>query len=131
MCMIRTENIVYHPRVQQIAQLENEISLVLYLTHDGRVLGNKNYNKIGNVEGVELPQIGDVVKGCRINKTNKVILLHNHPYLYGGYDPTPSKQDLQATQRFKDELAKYGIELVDHIIVCPQGYFSFRFYNLL
>ena len=51
-----------------------------------------------------------------------IILLHNHP----SGDPTPSKEDLLATRRIREAGALIGIELLDHIIIGDNCYFSLR-----
>ena len=51
-----------------------------------------------------------------------IVLLHNHP----SGDPTPSKEDLLATRRIREAGALIGIELLDHIIIGDNCYFSLR-----
>ena len=51
-----------------------------------------------------------------------IILLHNHP----SGDPTPSKEDLLTTRRVREAGALIGIELLDHIIIGDNCYFSLR-----
>jgi len=51
-----------------------------------------------------------------------IILLHNHP----SGDPTPSKEDLLTTRRVRESGALIGIELLDHIIIGDNCYFSLR-----
>lgn len=123
-------NIISQPRIQEIARLDHEVSLVLYVGPE-KILGKKQYDKIGNAEGVELPDIGEVVRGCHITGTKHVILIHNHPYIGGECDPTPSQGDLDATRIFKNQLKLFGIKLLDHIILAPSGYFSFKASKLL
>ncbi len=50
-----------------------------------------------------------------------VIIAHNHP----SDDPTPSSGDIRFTQRITEAGLIIGVELVDHIIICRSGYFSF------
>lgn len=50
-----------------------------------------------------------------------MILSHNHP----SNDPTPSAGDIRFTQRLTEAALIVGVDLVDHIIVCTSGYFSF------
>lgn len=51
-----------------------------------------------------------------------IILLHNHP----SGDPTPSKDDLLTTRRVREAGVLIGIELLDHIIIGDNCYFSLR-----
>jgi DNA repair protein RadC len=54
-----------------------------------------------------------------------VILVHNHP----SGDPTPSPEDIAATERLEEAAQTIGIKLVDHIIVARQGCVSIREYE--
>lgn len=49
----------------------------------------------------------------------KIILVHNHP----SGDPTPSKNDLDFTERLKKASQIVGIELLDHIVI---GYCDYK-----
>lgn len=124
------DHIIYSPKVNDIANLDYEVSVVLYLT-DKKIVGKNNYDKTGTKEGVEVPPIWEVIKGCQINKTNRIILLHNHPPIGGHCDPSPSDLDVISTLIFNEQLQQYNIKLEDHIIVSPKGYFSFRANNML
>ena len=57
----------------------------------------------------------------------KVVILHNHP----SGDSTPSKADILTTKRIYDSGELLGIELVDHIIIGDNSYFSLSENNLL
>ena len=50
-----------------------------------------------------------------------VIVAHNHP----SGNLTPSSADIEVTKRLKESGKLLGIELLDHIIFTPNGYFSF------
>ncbi len=50
-----------------------------------------------------------------------IIIAHNHP----SQTPTPSQADINITNRLKDVANLVGIELLDHIILTKNGYFSF------
>ena len=43
----------------------------------------------------------------------KIILIHNHP----SGDPTPSKEDIEATKTIKESASMLGIQLLEHIII--------------
>ena len=51
-----------------------------------------------------------------------VILAHNHP----SCDVTPSHDDREITERLVKCGILLGIEVVDHVIVTKEGFFSFR-----
>ncbi len=51
-----------------------------------------------------------------------VIVAHNHP----GGQRFPSREDERVTQRLKEAGKIMGIELLDHVIITRDGYFSFQ-----
>ena len=50
-----------------------------------------------------------------------IIIAHNHP----SQTPTPSQADINITNRLKDVANLIGIELLDHIILTKNSYYSF------
>lgn len=119
------EQVVQSKNMRQVANLTYEVSVALYVT-PRNIAALKSYNKVGNAVGVDLPEVDEVINGCKINRTNQVILVHNHPYFNGDCDASPSSEDISATFGFQQDLLKKGIQLIDHIIVCPKGCFSFK-----
>lgn len=61
------------------------------------------------------------------NLAAQIILAHNHP----SGDPEPSEDDLTITKRLVEAGKIMGIEVVDHIIVVKNGFFSFKEKNLI
>jgi DNA repair protein RadC len=58
-----------------------------------------------------------ITQGCA-----SIILAHNHP----SGQPEPSADDLDITQRMEKAGEILGIEVLDHIIVASNGYYSFK-----
>jgi DNA repair protein RadC len=56
------------------------------------------------------------------NKAASVIFVHNHP----SGDPEPSEDDLLLTKRLVESGKILGIEVIDHIIVAKDSFFSFK-----
>ncbi len=56
-----------------------------------------------------------------------IIISHNHPS--GTLEP--SRADTQITQRLKEVAKLVGIELLDHVILSKEGYYSFSDEGLL
>jgi len=56
-----------------------------------------------------------------------IILLHNHP----SGDPVPSEDDIQITRRIEKGAQILQLELVDHIIIGDNKYYSFKENELL
>jgi len=128
-----TYNIVNSNRIKEISTLKNEVFLVLYAC--GNTLkGNINYDCVGTKDNVLLPDVNLVISNCQALNTRSIILVHNHPYyrrtlstLFSKYcDSEPSITDIASTRAFGNLAKEQGIDVLDHIIVCPDGsYFSF------
>lgn len=57
----------------------------------------------------------------------QIILAHNHP----SGDTQPSEDDLEITKRLSEAGKILGIEIVDHVVVTKNGFFSFAEKHLL
>ncbi|MDU2045049.1 MAG: JAB domain-containing protein [Clostridium sp.] len=55
----------------------------------------------------------EVFKVAILSNSASIILFHNHP----SGDSTPSKEDIDITERIKESGKILGIELIDHIIL--------------
>lgn len=58
---------------------------------------------------------------------NSIILIHNHP----SGDPTPSREDINITNRLIEAGNIIGIKVLDHIIVGDKKYLSFKERNII
>jgi DNA repair protein RadC len=73
----------------------------------------------GSLTGVEVhPR--DVFRTLIRGAAASVIFCHNHP----SGDPTPSRQDLDLTERLKQVGELCGIAVLDHIVVASEGFVS-------
>lgn len=63
----------------------------------------------------------ELVKEALMYDASSVIVSHNHP----GGAMTPSRADIEATRSINQAFAAVGINLVDHIIVANNNYYSF------
>jgi DNA repair protein RadC len=61
------------------------------------------------------------------NLAAQIILAHNHP----SDDPTPSEDDLEITKRLIEAGKILGIEVIDHIIVTKNNFYSFKEKDLI
>lgn len=123
-CDLEPESIVQFPRFQEISRLPYEVSRVLYIR--GKTLINLNrLDQTGDSSGVGLPSV-ELIKGvCQKLNSRQVMLLHNHPYVAGRCSASPSGLDIATTKRYLKWLGNVGIELMDHIILSPEGHYSF------
>lgn len=62
-----------------------------------------------------------------LNKCSAFIIAHNHP---SGY-LKPSRSDLSLTNKIQKASKFFDIQLLDHLIIGDNGYFSFADHNLL
>ena len=69
----------------------------------------------------------EVFKDAIAHNAYSVVLAHNHP----SGDPEPSEDDLTMTRRLIEAGKILGIEVLDHIIITKNGYFSFKDRGLL
>lgn len=89
-------------------------------------LNNSNettgYFKIsqGGITGTVV-DIRIVAKYAIENLATGVILAHNHP----SGKLVPSEQDRQITKKIKEALKMFDIQVLDHLILTEQGYYSF------
>lgn len=64
----------------------------------------------------------EVFKDAIVHNAASVVLVHNHP----SGDPEPSEDDLEITKRLIKSGKLLGIEVMDHIIVAKDSFFSFK-----
>lgn len=69
----------------------------------------------------------EVIRRALEHSATALILVHNHP----SGDPTPSRADIQMTQKIVDIAKPLGIEVHDHIIVGLRTNVSFRGLQLI
>jgi DNA repair protein RadC len=63
----------------------------------------------------------EVFKAASLASAAAIVLAHNHP----SGDPTPSTDDIRLTTRLVSAGEIMGIEVIDHIIIGHDSYFSF------
>lgn len=106
----------------------DSISERVYVLFLNRKLQVIRFEKVG--EGTIEDAYIDVVRIARsavINNAAFVVLTHNHP----SGTASPSAVDMTATREVKESLELLGVELLDHIIISGDRYYSFRERNCL
>lgn len=104
--------------------LDREHFQVMLLNHKKAVLGIETVS-IGTLNS-SLVHPREVFKQAIKRSASTVILVHNHP----SGNCEPSEQDLQVTSRLKEVGQIVGIEVIDHIIIGEDSYYSFRENNI-
>ena len=69
----------------------------------------------------------EVFKEAFLQNANSVLLAHNHP----SGDCTPSKADFEVTYKMVHVAMTMGVNLIDHIIVGQNQYYSFKEHKYL
>ena len=99
----------------------------------GVVYLNKS-NKVNHFEIISSGGITGTVADTRIilkkaleNGATSIVLCHNHP----SGNLKPSRADEEITKKIKEAARYHDIEVIDHIIVSEEGYFSFSDDGLL
>lgn len=105
--------------LSDIANHRQEHFVVLSLD-SGRRLIAKRIVFIGTVNTV-IAHPREVYAGAISDLATGIIVAHNHP----SGDPTPSEQDIAATQQLIAAGHILGVTLFDHVIVAGRKHYSF------
>lgn len=111
--------------MEELRHQRQEILKLLMLNTKSKLIGECNISK-GTVNASLISPRELFIEALEHNAVS-IILLHNHP----SGDPTPSREDILATQRVKAAGELIGIELLDHIIIGNNCYKSFCEEHLL
>lgn len=103
----------------RMSDLTHEEFVVLMLNRANEVIGKYDLSKGGIAGTVVDPKL--VFKAALEHLACGIILCHNHP----SGNPKPSPEDLKLTKKLKDAGTLMEIDVLDHIIVAGDQYFSF------
>lgn len=104
----------------QLELKTQEHLIALYLNAKGELLTKKTLF-IGSLNS-SLIHPREIFKYAVINSAASIIIVHNHP----SGDPTPSKNDIDVTKLIHKNSLMMDIELLDHIIIGRDRYYSFK-----
>ena len=99
--------------------LKQEVFYVIYLDNKKKYLAKKMLFKGSINTSIVHPR--EIFKEAYLLSASFIICLHNHP----SGDPLPSYEDNEITKRIQDLGVLHGINLVDHIIIGNNCYYSF------
>ncbi len=104
--------------VEDMKHLKTELLKLIILNNSNEILKIQNITKgNSNMMSADAKNIlPEVIK----MQAPKIILAHNHP----SGNLTPSKDDIEFTQKIKQACKILGIQLLDHIIIAENGYTS-------
>lgn len=69
----------------------------------------------------------EIIKRALELSAAAIILVHNHP----SGDPTPSKADIDVTEKIVEAARTVGISVHDHVIITDGGHYSFKSFGLI
>jgi len=107
-------------QIRDIADKKQEYLVVLYLNARHELL-LKEVVGVGSLNSMHITP-KEIFSHAFKTPCASIIVIHNHP----SNDPTPSDDDISFTRRIHEAGVVLAIPLIDHVIVCNSGYFSFR-----
>ena len=116
---------VYKMFAPEFTGEKQEIVMELLLNAKYEVIGREVISKGGIVSAFVEPRI--VFRPAVKRGATGIIVVHNHP----SGDPTPSEDDLKATEQIEKAGEMIGITFIDHIIIGSGRYTSLRDMNVL
>lgn len=102
-----------------LMDLSHEEFWVLYLNRANRVIHKRKISEGGVSGTVADPKI--IYKSALENLASGIIVVHNHP----SGNLTASQQDIALTKKLKEGAKALEIQLLDHLIIAGNTYFSF------
>lgn len=106
--------------MEQLRHLQTEQLIAAFFDSKCAFLGDKVVS-LGSISG-SFVSPREIFRYALLKDAAGLILLHNHP----SGDPEPSADDFSVTQRVYESGVLIGIELVDHIIIGNNRYYSFK-----
>ena len=103
-----------------IRELKKEHFVVLYLNAKNQLV-HKETISMGTLNA-NLVHPREVFEPALKHSAVQITIAHNHP----SGDPNPSEDDMELTKRLTEAGEMMGIEVMDHMIVSKNNYFSFK-----
>ncbi len=103
----------------KLADLPHEEFWVAYLNRGNKVIKRERIG-LGGVAGT-VADIRIILKSCLNQLATSIILYHNHP----SGNLSPSDADISLTRKIKQAGEYVDVNVLDHLIITPEGYYSF------
>ena len=117
--IINSSEQVYERYKTLFSYTQKEYVYLVILDKKKKVLHEVNLYK-GTSDSVTCSSL-EIIQQVIIHNGRYFYLLHNHP----SGEPFPSNADLAFTGDLIKECKKFQINMLDHLIISPKGYFSF------
>jgi len=101
------------------ACLEYEEFWVIFVNQGSSLVGVENFGR-GGLTSTSVDVRLILLKALELKATG-LFLCHNHP----SGELHPSKNDMVLTKQLKEAACLLSIQLLDHIIICKENYYSF------
>ncbi len=111
--------------MEKMRHEEREKAILLCLNNKNKLI-HESVISIGTVNSASLSPRDVFINALKAGAVF-VVLLHNHP----SGDPTPSRSDVELTNKIRESGYMLDIVLKDHIIIGNQSYYSFNEKGLL
>lgn len=102
----------------ELKYMDREVAMTMHLNSQNQLIG-AHIISIGTINQSPL-DIKSVMKSAILSNSSRIMLLHNHP----SGDPTPSKADIEITERVGMASAIMGFDLLDSIVIGEDGFYS-------
>ena len=114
-----TSRMVYDIMIPSLKGLKHEECWVLLLNDSNYLLSKVRVTSGGGRSTVI--DVRQVVRLALDRSASGIILVHNHP----SGNPHPSEADITQTDSLHKASGACGLELLDHVVVCDDSFFSF------
>lgn len=116
--VIRKPNDLAKIMLEELRFEKREIAKLVILNNKNEILKIKNIS-LGGTNFVNI-SLKDILSEPIKMQAPKIILVHNHP----SGDATPSRQDINFTNKLYSAAAIFEIELIDHLVIGNMKYTS-------
>ena len=110
---------VFRMMLPSLRGLDHEECWVLFLNRANYVIGKERMS-VGGMEST-IMDTKSILRRAIERKANGVILVHNHP----SGNALPGQADIAQTRTLKSALSSCEIQLIDHVIVAEDSWYSF------
>ena len=119
MMILNNSDIVHDSFKSLFIGLKQEKLLAIYLDNKKRLI-NYKFITMGTKDQTLIHPRDVIYNAIKCNASG-IIIIHNHPSL----DITPSKADIEMTNKLINSCNIVGIPLLDHLITNTKNYYSF------
>lgn len=103
----------------ELIDLDREIAMCLNLNNKNQVI-NAHTIAVGGMESTNI-DVRSIYKSALLSNSSRILIFHNHLNTC-----EPSYEDIELTNIIKEGAALLGLELLDHIIISPNGFYSIK-----